>query len=59
VESSPRIEEFRKRAAYCDEAAALASDPLAKANFTELAATWRELATGYQALLSLESKLAC
>jgi hypothetical protein len=59
MESSPRLEEFRKNAFFCDEWAAVASDPRARASFEEAAATWRELAEQYRTLLSLESKLAC
>jgi hypothetical protein len=58
MESSPRDEECRKHAVYCEEAAAVASDPRVKATFKEAAATWRELANQFQTVLSLELKLA-
>jgi hypothetical protein len=50
--SSPQVEVCLKNAAYCEEWAAVATDPRAKATFKEAAACWRELANQYQTLLS-------
>jgi hypothetical protein len=55
MQSSPRVEECRRNAAYCEAAAAVATDPLAKATFEKAADAWRALANQHEELSSLQS----